>query len=149
MKIRPIENVGGYVRTIVRNELSKSTSSSSSSGQYFVDAMEQPPGHRVGDGGDGHQFVVVDATRQQQQWEQPQQVQQQQEHHQPKNSSKHDNPSPSIHTLLQPFIQRGQINQHELNESCLQTLNQTSTDMVQYALEAYVRQKQRRLVKGM
>ena len=146
MKIRPIENVGGYVRTIVRNELSKSTSSSS--GQYFVDAMEQPPGHRVGDdGGDGHQFVVVDTIQQPQQWEQPQQVQQQQEHHQPKNSSKHDNPS--IHTLLQPFIQRSQINQHELNESCLQTLNQTSTDMVQYALEAYVRQKQRRLVKGM
>ena len=138
LNTRPIENVGGYVRAIVRNQLNKS---SNSVGQHRVDVdAAKQQGHHVG--GRSNQF---DGALNQQQKQQPQQVQHQEQ--QPNISSKNDNQS--IHTLLQPFIQRSQLNQNELNESCLQTLSQTSIDMAQYALEAYVRQKQRRLAKDM
>lgn len=106
---RPIENVGGYVRTIVRNQLANSRSS--------------------------HRIDAINNDKKQQQQQQ-----------QPKSSN---NTCENIHPLLQPFIQRNQINQNELNESCLRTLSQTSNDVAQYALEAYVRQKQRRLEKDM
>jgi len=105
---RAIENVGGYVRAIVRNQLDSSNNSV----------------------GNNH---GVDSAKQQQQ-------------QQPNDTS---NGNGSIHTLLESFIQSGQMNQNELNEPCLLTLSQTSTDMAQYALEAYIRQKQRRVAKDM
>lgn len=107
---RPIANVGGYVRTIIRNQLDKSLSSA----------------------------VVIDKTTQQQQ-QQP-----------PPQSNSNGNES-NIHTLLQTFIDKGEINATELDESCILSLSQTttSTETAQTALEAYVRQKQRRVVKDM
>lgn len=100
----PIQNVGGYVQTIVRNQL-------------------------LGMKG------VLHANQQLHQ--------QQQQNNLPQIDDK------SIHSILQSSIQKGYIHQNELDESCIQALNQTSTAIAQYALEGYIRQKKRRLVKNL
>jgi hypothetical protein len=129
--IRPIiiANVGGYVRTIIRSQLdrySNNNDSSNNNNNRIIDTVKQT----------------------QHQW-------QQEQLQNSSNSNEESIPTTTTTTtttntaLLQSFIQKGLIDKNELNASCLSTLHHASTEMVQYALEAYVRQKQRRIVKGM
>jgi len=67
----------------------------------------------------------------------------------PSNSDSTNNESCNIQSILQPFIQNDQITSQELNKQCIVSLSQTSATTAQYVLEAYVRQKQRRLKNGM
>ena len=151
---RPIiENAGGYVRMIVRNQLSKKMMMSGSGGttddgggsgqQYRLDVVKEQQQQQ----GSNHQFVD-DTIQQQQRQEQVEGRQTQQQAKQPQHDST-NNDNTNIQTILQSFLHSNQIQPNELNDSCLETLNQTSPNMVQYALEAYVHQKERRLRKGM
>lgn len=65
------------------------------------------------------------------------------------NDNNSNNESCNIQSILQPFIQANQITSQELNKQCIVTLSQTSATTAQYVLEAYVRQKQRRVKNGM